>query len=41
MRLGARGVVLKQSATDLLVKSIQRVVCRRNLARQSYDRRKS
>jgi len=25
MRLGARGVVLKQSATDLLVKSIQRV----------------
>src|SRR5580693_4748798 len=25
MRLGARGVVLKQSATDLLVKSIHRV----------------
>ena len=25
MRLGARGVVLKQSATDLLVKSIYRV----------------
>src|SRR4029077_2458048 len=25
MRLGARGVVLKQSATDLLVRSIQRV----------------
>lgn len=25
MRLGARGVVLKQSATDLLVKSIQHV----------------
>src|SRR6202171_270288 len=30
MRLGARGVVLKQSATDLLVKSIHRVHARGN-----------
>ena len=38
MRLGARGVVLKQSATDFLVKSIHRCT-RRNLAGQSHDRR--
>ena len=33
MRLGARGVVLKQSASDLLLKSIRKVARRRNLAR--------
>ena len=33
MRLGARGVVLKQSASDLLLKSIRKVSRRRNLAR--------
>ena len=33
MRLGARGVVLKQSASDLLLKSIRKVLRRRNLAR--------
>ena len=38
MRLGARGVVLKQSATDLLVQHSQSSR-RRNLARQPHDRR--
>jgi CheY-like chemotaxis protein len=37
VRLGARGVVLKQSATDLLIRSIQRGLCRRDLARQPDD----
>ena len=39
MRLGARGVVLKQSASDLLAEKHPQGLRRRNLARQPHDRR--
>ena len=39
MKLGCSGIVLKQTAPELIVKSIRKVYCGRDLARFAYHRR--